>query len=248
MSEFNLKDNLGRLLAFAVAVILIILYWAVDINSIKRWVKGVEIEVVSPQRGTANEFLTNEKLRFVLKDIQTPKVVWVFDESVVELGDVEIEYAFPFNKSLPEGQARDRRIDAFYKSGDSYGSAFAFVRTRNVAYSAKADNEGDMIALKAQPTVDKVWSLDNVSVEKYAAGTFTDKVDVPFTEMKAGLKVFGINQGVAEQFLGDQGSEKNDWKTAFHSSPNVWATYEFSNQKTNEKLTLSSPIFKKPEE
>lgn len=248
MSSPALRENFKKLLAFAIAVLLIVLYFTIDLDTMKRWVKGPEIQVTSTDRGFVEEFLAGEKLRLVLKDIQSPKVVWLFDEATAVIGDVEIEYIFPFREDLPRAQARDRRIDAFFKARDDYEVATALVRTRNVKYLSKAEIRTRVVELAAEAMFDRIWSLHGVSLGKYERGAFTKAVKLPMSGTKQGLQIFEINQAAAKEALGAKEAPHPDWKAALATSTDIWVSYSFIETGTKKKLTVVTPLFReKPE-
>jgi len=240
----KLKENILALIAFVVAVTVIVLWLTIDINTIKGWVLGTQIEVISADRGPVQEFLAGEKLKFKLKEIKSTKVVWIFEESSALIGDIEIEYVFSYRDDLPIGQAKDRRIDAFFKEGDKYRVATSLVRTRNVVYSAKAEISYEKVALLADPIFSGIWSLEGVAIGKYTNGTFTEAAMLPFVTTKSGFKVYNIDEQITKAAVWPSEISDKDWKVTLKNTNNLWASYSFLKPGTKERLTLVKPLFR----
>lgn len=238
----ELKENLGKLAAFLVAIVIIILYLTIDFEWLRAKFTGKEISVISTQRPSAKEFLAGEKLQFSLENIQTPKVIWLFDETIPVIGGVEIQFAFPYRDSLPKGQARDRRVDAFYKAGDTYKSTSALIRTRNVRYVADTNVTDKGIRLVAGQSFNDEWSLNDVYVSHYFAGNYVNPVNVPLASSMSGFKVYDIDQDVAQKVFGGKRMVGANWQTEMLSGRDIWVSYDFSNTKTGEKLTITNPV------
>jgi len=239
-----LKKKLAKLAAFCVAVLLIILGLTIDFDTIKHWVSGNEIIVSSARRATAKEFLAGEKLRLCLKDVQSERVFWVFEESDVVCGDIEIEHAFPFAEGTPLAQARDRRVDAFFKSGDKYKVATKLVRTRNVKYNTKITFKESQLSVTAEKVLASEWGLSAVSIAKYSNGKFAsgDMIPVSLTkDGKIGMAVLGSDAVAKALGLTDT----KDLKAKIALGKNAWVSYELLDTKGNNKITIVEPLDKR---
>src|ERR1700676_4063515 len=106
----GLKKVLIKLATFVAAVLIIVLGLTIKFDTIKSWVSETRIIVSSKTRGPQTEYLAGEVLRLSLDGIQSPRVVWVFDENQTVLGGVEAQYAFIYDPKSPSGQAVDHRI------------------------------------------------------------------------------------------------------------------------------------------
>jgi len=232
-----LRDRLLKLAAFLVAVALVVLSLTVNLDTIKSWVSGTSIIVSSTTRGQVAEYLTGEVLRLSLGGVRTPRVVWLFDDDRPVVGAVEAQYAFPFEQHVPAGQARDRRIDAFFKSGNSYKTATTLVRMRNINYKAMASFEKFQIVLTAPTEFASDWFLKNVSLATFGQGRFTTHGPLPskmsgqFVEFIAGPKDTGTafactDVATCSAVIDERG----------------WARFDFTNRTTGATLTIAQRL------
>src|SRR3990172_817225 len=168
----------GGLLAILVAGVVL---WLTQLDGLE-WLKhkfpGLNIEVRSATSPAATEFLADEKLSIVLTNVKTPKVFWVFDDTTVVSGSVAAEYAFPFDPTVLSSDAKDRRIDAFARVGDSYATTSNYVRVRNTKSSATAQLEAAGLVVSAPAYLGKEWTLTGAEVAQFHDGLFTKKLSL----------------------------------------------------------------------
>jgi hypothetical protein len=244
MLRDKIRENLEWLAAFGVAVVVIILGLTVNFDTIKNWFSGTEI-LVSSASGVGTEFLAGEKLRFLLKNVQSSRVFWVFDETDPIGTSVEVEYAFPFEEGIPRGQARDRRIDAFFKAGDTYKVATKMVRTRNVKFTTQIDLDNNQFTVTADTSLDAKWSLTGASLVKHVAGLFARGVELPVVSAPNGqVGTITVDRKIAADALGY--AQNVDLKSKINADSTAWMSYEFSNATDpGKKLTIVEPFEKK---
>ncbi len=231
-----LREQLSKLAAFAVAVIVIVLSLTVNFERIKRWVSGTRIVVTSLTRGNAEQYLAGEVLRLSLEGVHSPRVIWVFDEGQPLVGDIEAQYAFPFEAQLPSGQARDRRVDAFFKSGDAYQTASTLVRTRNVNYTSSVDVDDSGLVVKPSQSFGAEWSLTGASLARFSNGRFVKYPLVP----KGDTTIFVGPRGQTEKVFGY--SQSTDVASALKTDESAWTQYDFKNNTTGAVLTIAKPV------
>jgi len=233
-----LRENLMKLAAFLVAVVLVILGLTVNVGTIRNWISGTSIVVSSATRGRVDEYLAGEILRLSLENVRTPRVVWLFDDGQPVVGAVEAQYAFPFQENVPAGQARDRRIDAFFKSGDSYKTATTLVRTRNIKYTATANVKESHIVLTAPTEFGSDWFLNSVSLATFGDGRFSAHGPLP-----------AKSTGQLGEFI----ATPKDTGAAFACTDlrscdavlrdnRGWASFDFINKTTGAKLTIAKRL------
>jgi len=147
----------------------------------------VPIDVTSGRGPEVQDFIAGEELRFSLKGVQSERVFWVFDEdqsSVVETRGPEIKYTFQFESNRKE-PVWNRRVDAFFKSGGSYRSAYKLVSVANTSIPAtvRVDPSGLKVTLPAGgPTGD--WKLASAKLGTFENAKVEDKVNL--TRMSTG--------------------------------------------------------------
>ena len=227
----------GVIIILIAAVILGIVQWVFEIIDF-RFLTGYEIEVVSTSRGSKKEFYGGEKLRFGLKDIESTNVIWVFEESDVIRGDIEIEHTFPFLISSPKDLTKNRRIDAFFKFGNKYKAATKLITTINRQFSSTVGTEGEQITLFAQPTFDDKWALMSASVGRYKDGFFVKEATFPRIRKDGSEAViFGMDRVSAMRALGVNEIGKG--------ASDLWVSYGYVNSleiPTDTNLTIVIPL------
>lgn len=131
----HLKDNLAKYIGGAVATLLVA-------GGTWLWREFVvPIEVSSSDSWAdpdSKVYFAGQQLRFLLKGINPERVIWVFDEDrnqnrndLVASTTSWLNYSFPFDPKSPQGVS-NRRVDAFFKSGTGYRSAWTLVSVANV--------------------------------------------------------------------------------------------------------------------
>lgn len=233
-----MRKHLTKLATFGVAVLVLLAYHTIDFNTIRNWVAGTPIIVSSTTRGQAAEYLAGELLRLSLGSVRTPRVVWLFDDEHVVVGAVEAQYAFPFEETAPSGQARDRRIDAFFKSGDSYKTATTLVRMRNIKYSATANVEQSQMVLTAPAEFATGWFLKSASLASFGDGRFTAHEPLP-SKMVGDVAQFIATPSDTRVAFGcdDPGS-----CNAIIRDNRAWASFLFVNKTTGTTLTVAKQL------
>jgi hypothetical protein len=229
-----LKEQLAKLAAFAVAVTLVILGLTVNFDRIKGWVSGTQIIVNSSTRGNVNEYLAGEVLRLSLEGVKSPRVIWIFDEGQPVVGNIEA--AFPFESQLPSGQARDRRVDAFFKSGDAYEATSTLVRTRNVNYTASVDVSDSELIVRPSGSFATEWLLTGASLARFSAGRFAT---YPLAPKPDGTMFVG-SPGQTGTVFGY--GTNTDVASALKTDESAWTQYDFKNKTTGALLTIAKPV------
>lgn len=235
----NLKENLGKLATFAVAVLLVILGLTVKLDTIKGWVYGTRITVSSTARSGEAPYFAGEVLRFGLEGVQSPRVYWAFDEGSPVVGSIEAQFAFPFDEHSPAGLPSDHRVDAFFKRGDGYRTASALVRTVNFKYAARV-SVGDADIRVATPTeFASEWFLTGASIARFSGGKFGDRhslaggTDTGWVATKGdALETWGFTETAA-------------LPTAVANNQQAWTWYDFKNKKTGASLSVAQPVSQK---
>jgi len=234
-----LSKELKRLAAFIVAVIVIILGLTVNLDTIKDLASGTQIVVASRTRGEAREYLAGEVLRLSLKNVSSSKVFWAFDEGQPVPGSVEAQYAFPFDARVPLGQARDRRVDAFFKRGDSYRTTNTLVRTRNIKYAASVGVNESRIALKAPSAFGTDWSLTGASLALFSGGKFTKQRPLVSQPATTGGEFIASRKDAIEAF---GYADEVSLPSALKADERAWTWYNFKNRTTGAVLTIAQPV------
>ena len=141
----------------------------------------VPIDVTSARGPDVRNFIAGEELRFSLKGVQSERVFWVFDEdqkSVVETRGPEIKYTFQFESNKKE-PVWNRRVDAFFKSGGSYRSAYKLVSVSNTSIPAtvRVDPSGLKVTVPTGgPTGD--WTLASAKLGTFENAKVEDKMNL----------------------------------------------------------------------
>lgn len=233
-----LRENLRKLATFAVAVLLIILGLTINLNTIKSWVFGTRIIVSSATRGQIEEYLAGEVLKLSLDGVQSSRVIWEFDEGQPVVGAVEAQYAFPFDRKTPTGQARDHRVDAFFKSGDLYKTASAILRTRNVNYTVTAGVSESGIVLNAPKAFESEWSLKSGSLTNFVSGKFI-RSDPLTSSSTARAVQFVATPNQAKDTFGYTDATRFLAGFVGIGDQRAWTSYDFINKVTGAKLTIA---------
>jgi len=249
----GLKKGLIGLGTFLLAVVLIVLGLTINLDTIKSWVSNTRIIVSSTTRGLQTEYLAGEVLRLSLDGIQSPRVVWVFDENQIVLGGVEAQYAFTYDPKAPSGQAVDHRIDAFYKTGDRYRPASVLLRTRNDNFQASIGVKGSDIVVTAPTELGADWALTGASLTLFSDGQFTKRAQFMRTIPKSGNDS-GQGERPDHSFIltGKETQEAFGWaKTTdlslgLSTDRRAWTQYEFRNKTTGATLAIAKPIYVAP--
>jgi hypothetical protein len=250
----SLKKVLLKLAAFVVAVLIIILGLTINFDTIKSWVSDTRIIVSSKTRGVQTEYLAGEVLRLSVDGIQSPRVVWVFDENQTVLGGVEAQYAFTYDPKAPSGQAVDHRIDAFYKTGDRYRPASVLLRTRNDNFKASLGVRGSDVVVTAPTEWGADWALTGASLTLFSDGQFTKRAQFTRTIPRSGDDA-GQGETPNHSFIltGKETQEAFGWaKTTDLSSGlstdrRAWTQYEFRNKTTGASLAIAKPLYTAPQ-
>lgn len=231
----NLRDKAKELIALGIAVVVIVVGMTVDLDTIGRWVSGTQIVISSTTRTSTAPYFAGEVLRFGLKDVQSPKVYWVFDEEAPVAGSVEAQFAFPFDDKSPAGQSRDHRVDVFFKQGDAYESASALVRTVNIRLSAKVSFTESDIEVAPPPEFAGDWLLTGASLARFSNARF----DPPRSLTDTGSSWTTTNKDAAVTWgFKDDGA----LPAAIDNSQQAWTWYEFTSRSTGKKLTMAQPV------
>jgi hypothetical protein len=241
-----LKNPLVRLIIIIVAGITLgVIVWLKEfegLNQIKKLLHPPFIKAISPMRPNVETFITGEKIRLYLTNIQSEKVFWLFEEKSVLPGSVEIEYSFPYDRSQADGLVRDYRVDAFFKHGAQYRVASTIVRTQNIRYSASIDVEQSDVRLTVRNTLGDRWMLSKASLSKYEDGAFKPGFDIPVeaVESVARTTSFVIDRKTFTKVLAYP--EHIDLRTQLATKKDAWVTYEFVDQARKEKLEIVQPL------
>ena len=229
----KLKESLLVVVVLILAVIAVIGTALFNVDSIRRWAAGNRILVTSATRGSVDEVFTGEVLRLTLDGVTSTRVFWVFDEEEPLRGHVEAQYAFQFEPKAPAGQARDRRIDAFFRDGDSYETATVIVRTRNTNYSATAEiDSSNRVVVNAAQTFNGNWLLTSASLMRFANGSFSDDVQLDPSALHAEQGVVRLTGNVSRK--------------PQRLASEAWASYEFKDKTTGQTLVIAKPVTKDP--
>jgi hypothetical protein len=131
----------------------------------------------------------------ITRNFWAVKVFWVFDEdqsSIVETMGPEIKYTFQYQANRKE-PLWNRRVDAFFKSGGSYRSAYDLVSVANTSFPATVGLDGSSITFKvpASLTVPATqrgasgfsggsdWKLTDAKLGTFQNAAARDKVSLP---------------------------------------------------------------------
>ena len=239
-----LREHVTKLAAFAVAVLVVVAGLTINLTTIKNWVIGTPIVVSSMTRGQVTEYLAGEVLRFSLGSVQTPRVVWLFDERQPLVGGVEAQFAFPFDEAVQAEEARDRRVDAFFKSGDSYKTATTLVRMRNIRYSATASLKESQIVLTVPNEFATGWFLKSGSLASFGDGKFIAHQPLP-SKMVGGTGQFIAGPEETGVAFACEDPASCD---AIIRDNRAWASFVFVNKGTGGTLTIAKQLQVVPEQ
>lgn len=162
--------------AVLVAGILIWLTAGGGTATVLSWFSPAKIEVSSVGRGQQATYFAGEVLRFTLKGPQATHAYWIFDESDVKPGNVEIQNLFPYDSKQPS-ISENRRVDVFYKVAGVYRTAYAVVPVENQQLVSSKVQDG-AISLNTSPAENNNWKLMGVSLDKYEGGYFKKEVSL----------------------------------------------------------------------
>jgi len=235
----ELKKGLIALAAFAVAVLLVILSLTVNFDTIKQWALGTNIEVSSTTRGKVADYLAGEVLRFALEGVSSPRVVWAFDEGPPVVGNVEAQFAFPYDSKVPKGQARDHRIDAFFKIGDAYRTTSKLVRTSNLEYAASVSVDESKVTVAAPSDFGTDWSLTGTSLARFSGGQFFKQHQMLSDAPSNPHQFTATRKDAFEAFGYPEGTHLD---TALAADKGAWTWYDFRNKLTGATLTIAKPV------
>lgn len=235
----ELKKRLTALAAFAVAVILIILYWTVNPDSIKLGLLGANIDVSSTTRGKVANYFAGEILKFSLDGVQSIRVLWAFDEGQPVIGTVEAQFAFPYDSKAPKGQPQDHRIDAFFKVGNEYKTASRLIRTSNLDYAASVIVDESKVTVSAPKDFAEDWFLTGTSLARFSGGRFL-KQHLPLSEVPSNPDQFTATRKDAIKAFGYP--EDTHIDTALTADQKAWTWYEFKNKTTGAMLAIAKPM------
>jgi|CXWL01.1.fsa_nt_gi hypothetical protein len=236
----ELKKGLIALAAFAIAVILVILGLTVNLDTIKQWVLGTNIDVSSTTRGKVADYFAGEVLKFSLEDVQSLRVLWAFDEGQPVIGTVEAQFAFPYDSEAPKGQARDHRIDVFFKVGNEYKTASRLIRTSNLEYAASVIVDESTVRVSAPKDFETDWLLTGTSLANFSGGRFL-KQHLMQSEAPAipNQQFTATRNDVIKAFGYPKDTHLN---TALATDKQAWTWYNFKNKSTGAILTIAQQV------
>lgn len=238
---FDLKKALITIATVLVGGIAVWLTAGGGASRVLEWFQPAIIEATSTTRRIVDAFMAGEPIRFYLKNVKSERVFWVFDERTMHRGNIEFEYAFPFEGSLPIGLARDHRVDAFYKYGASYGVASEVVRVHNVQHSVSLNIESSAVKVQAATVLAERWMLERASITKFKDGNFEPKGYFTMTEQPDKKIASGvISAGKLFHALSYPGG--GDLKTELARKKDAWVTYEFVDRDGKERLSIVHPL------
>jgi hypothetical protein len=159
------------LIGLAAIVLIAILTWLTGgADKVLGWLHRPKIDAESISRGGVSTFLAGEEIRFSLRGVSPDKVLWDFEETVVQPGSVQIEHEFPFDPAKPPGIESTRRVDVFYREGKQYLTTSIHVEVSDSQFvSAKVEGKG--ISLEVNKPGNSDWVLTEVSLGKFENGT-----------------------------------------------------------------------------
>ncbi|MGH8645365.1 MAG: hypothetical protein ACREX4_13235 [Gammaproteobacteria bacterium] len=208
------------------------------------WFRPVIIETTSTTRKVQDQFIAGEKIRFFLKDIHSERVFWVFDEKDMRPGNIEIEYAFPFDETQAVGITRNRRVDAFYRYGGDYRAASKTVQTHNIKHAVSLKFEPSGIRITADTALGERWTLENAKITKFEKGFFEPKYTLAMKKI-AGTEISStaVTGGELTKALAyPKVVDLADLKMQLANRKDAWITYEFLNADRTEKLAIVQPL------
>ncbi len=85
---------------FFLAVILYLFQFGGWTQIKKCFMERPSIEVRSMDSFFSDQVISGQKLRFMLSNVKSTRVFWVFNESEVVPGHVELEYRFPYKPDI----------------------------------------------------------------------------------------------------------------------------------------------------
>ncbi len=172
----NVKNGLLILATVLVGGVIVAgqtLGWGDLLGSI---INRAHILASSAVRPNPITFLAGEKVWLTLEGVQTDRVYWLFDEGKSPIrGGIQFQHSFPFDDSAPAGIKRMRRIDAFFRTGDSYSSVHALINVDNTKIQAMANVKHAGFEIIAESDIEGEWKLVDVSLAKFEDGKFNDK-------------------------------------------------------------------------
>jgi len=227
----TLKEHIGKLLAAAVAVILIAgatwLYHQVVIP----------IQVSSITRPAVTDFVAGEELRFSLTGVESQNVFWIFDEDpahFVQTKGPEVHYTFQFDPKGQKDALWDRRVDAFFKTGGRYSTATKLVRVTNTQFKAAIQVKPSSFELTVPSAVMGNWYVSSAKLGTFEDAAVRNKLD--FTLLPGTAQ--GHGEGVVYQLQG-----KEDFLTkALEDRSNTWVTLDYKSREGNQSLRLIEPM------
>jgi hypothetical protein len=237
----NLKEGLLALGTVAVAGLVIAgqtIGWEKVLGPIASRPK---IESSSRNRPFTKTFLAEEKIRFKLNTVDTDRVYWLFDESDPFVrGSVEVEHSFRFDEKTPEGIERVRRVDAFYKEGDTYGHASARVQVTNVRV-ASASIESQGLKLAVATDLKGKWKFSSISLVKYDGGMFSGMSKERPSLATTGNEISAVwdFRQIAAAFTYDSAEEA---KNRLGHDNTAWVSIAYEPVGGGQPLTLVKPI------
>ncbi len=169
----------NALFGLAAVVLIALLTWLTGGgDKISSWLHRPRIDAESTSRGSVSTFLAGEEIRFSLMGVSPDKVLWDFEETVVQPGSVQIEHEFPYDPAKPSGIESTRRVDVFYREGEQYLTSTIHVEVSNSQFvSAKVEGKG--ISLEVNKPGNSDWVLSHVSLGKFENGTYKTQENVP---------------------------------------------------------------------
>jgi len=183
-----------------------------------------------------------EELRVILSGVENNHVYWLFDETnKMKFGVIEEPHKFSYNPKLARGVISNRRVDAFYKSGDDYLSVKKIVRVHNMKLISTAFFSPNALNLMIPTELSDRWVLGDVVLTKLADGklqelqieserTTANKEHAQFT--------WEVNK-VAEQY-GYKSHNSSIVKLLLDNT--AWFSARYKDNNTGEVLVVIKPL------
>jgi hypothetical protein len=141
------------------------------------------------------------------------------------VGNVEAQFAFSFDAKVPKGQARDHRVDAFFRIGDIYTPSVS-VDESKVTVVAPIDFGAD-------------WSLTGTRLARFSGGQFVKQYQMLSQAPGSPGQFTATRRDAFETFGYTEGTHLD---TALKADNRAWTWYDFKSKSTGATLTIAKPL------
>lgn len=205
-----------------------------------RVIRRPRIVVSSLSDPGSREHLAGQQLLISLQNVRTTKVLWIFDESKLVHGQVDVQYAFGVDPQVPRSGERDYVVAAVYQRGASYDLVWRLVRIRNF-YNATIVVGPDNASVNAPLVYGDDFSLVRMSISRYRHGRFEPGglVPVDFTRGSE-TATASVSVGEVRRLLGEPGFR--ELGSGLVGRDDVWLRYDYTGPGRATTLSVVQPL------